>query len=131
LVLPKWSDEEKVQPIASGIRCPDISWNRRRGRLYHTTFSGWKTIIATRNREIFSSYLERRRKLYPYFRRVVVRPSTAEDGLENNESVRLRLGRGTLWDCRGNGEPRLLQAMPGCRVKVFRTGVGIGPPTSF
>jgi hypothetical protein len=44
----------------------------------------------------------------------------------------LCLGRGTVWDCSSEDEqPRLVQALPGAKVKLFKGYIGIGAPTCF
>jgi len=89
-----------------------------------------RELISSRNEEIFSQYSSRRVRLHPYWRKKM--SSTASDVDEQfNDVPKLRLGRGYLIDCRGK-EPRFLsKPIAGCPVKLFRRGIGIGPPPSF
>lgn len=58
----------------------------------------------------------------------------ATDNGEDDERIRegasIALGRGSLWDCTTDDQI-LIKVQPGCRVKLFSDGVGIGPPCCF
>nr|UYL95452.1 MAG: RNA-dependent RNA polymerase [Tonghua Botou tick virus 3] len=52
--------------------------------------------------------------------------------IQGDPTPGISLGRGTVWDCSSeDDEPRLIQCLPGARVKLFKGYIGIGPPTSF
>lgn len=88
-------------------------------------------MLERRNLSIFETFRSSFKRKYPFWSKQKSPLVPADEGTEENfEVVRLDLGRGTLWDCRSS-DPVLVQAYPGCRIKAFKGGVGIGPPTCF
>lgn len=139
--VPDWFDdfsrreqlaEQNLESRAlRSLRPVSISWTPRRGRLLGLKRTDWQDMIQARNRMIFDDYTSRKRKLYPYFKKSKL-TVPAYDGTKENEKPvpPIELGGATVYDCRPV-EPKLCIYSAGAKVKIFRRGVGIGPPTCF
>nr|WNK16432.1 MAG: RNA-dependent RNA polymerase [Fusarium oxysporum f. sp. cubense ourmia-like virus 3] len=112
------------------LKCPSISWSPAWGRLLRQSRRAWRRRIHERNTCIWDRFVATRTRYYPYFRKVEVAGSALETAQDEKPVPPIELGGATVWDCRPDN-PVLRVVSPGAKVKIFRLGVGIGPPTCF
>ncbi|QGY72543.1 RNA dependent RNA polymerase [Plasmopara viticola lesion associated ourmia-like virus 13] len=113
-----------------GINVP-LRDPRKLSKLARISLREYREIESLRNEEIFSGYWERRVRLHAWWCKKKKTTSADDEVYENFEEVKCKLGRGSVFDCRGKSDLKPIQLAPGCRVKLFRRGKGIGPPTCF
>jgi len=113
-----------------GLRVPKID-TRKCARLLGLCKQNVERMLSRSDESVFENYVSRRVRLFPYWAKNN-RSSVADDTeVENVEGLKMNLGRGSVFDCRGKLDLKPIQLAPGCRVKLFRRGKGIGPPTCF
>jgi hypothetical protein len=125
-----------------GSSVPVMKWKK----FFGLTRAEFRKIIEQRNKDIFDAHLKTKKKVFRYWaaKQSPLRcgevvdhdhnqSDSADDELEefNEKPVPNLVLKGTAWDCRSKSDMKLLGWGAGAKVRIFRNGVGIGPPTSF
>ena len=100
-------------------------------------FRSLRRMMAARNASIFRDYMERRVRLYPFWSKKPTGRNLVSADEETSDSTPvppIDLGPATVWECSSSDEhceQKLVLVAPRNKLKVFKDGIGIGPPTNF